>query len=305
MFYLIDERLIECTLEDALSDGRQFVAIITPEEWARTRVRFDMGIELDPDVDLAFDSHAVANYDAITGTVFLPDRDDLKRPEDRFAFALDEKGIVLIDAEELAGELVSDIAAAKRWRKPSLERFLAELLISVMSGNTELLKTYDRELDTMERAILDDKASYIPKRIHEIRSELRLLDDHYDHLADLVQVLCDNENGFFKKSELHYLRITLGRIERLHDQARTLRDQAMQLHDLYKTTLEIRQNHIITLLTIVTAIFAPLTLIVGWYGMNFTNMPELTWRYGYPMVIIISLMIAIWCLVFFKHRKWL
>jgi magnesium transporter len=60
-----------------------------------------------------------------------------------------------------------------------------------------------------------------------------------------------------------------------------------------------------TLLTVVTTIFMPLTLIVGWYGMNFRYMPELESPYGYPVVILVSLAIVISCLIFFKKKKWL
>ncbi len=75
--------------------------------------------------------------------------------------------------------------------------------------------------------------------------------------------------------------------------------------DLYKMRLDMRTNHIMTVLTVVTAIFAPLTLIAGWYGMNFANMPELTWKWGYPLVFVLCLVIAVVCLVFFKRKKWL
>jgi magnesium transporter len=79
----------------------------------------------------------------------------------------------------------------------------------------------------------------------------------------------------------------------------------MQLGDQYKANLDIRQNRIMTILTVVTTIFMPLTLIVGWYGMNFRYMPELEWRWGYPVIIAVSLLIAIGCLLFFKKKKWL
>ena len=69
--------------------------------------------------------------------------------------------------------------------------------------------------------------------------------------------------------------------------------------------LEVRQNRIMTLLTVVTTIFMPLTLVAGWYGMNFRYMPELEWRLGYPIVIIVSIAIVVFCLILFKKKKWL
>ena len=60
-----------------------------------------------------------------------------------------------------------------------------------------------------------------------------------------------------------------------------------------------------TLLTVVTTIFMPLTLIAGWYGMNFKYMPELNWEIGYPLVFIVSVLIVVLSLIFFKMKKWL
>ena len=79
----------------------------------------------------------------------------------------------------------------------------------------------------------------------------------------------------------------------------------MQLRDLYKAHIDIKQNRIMTVLTVVTTIFMPLTLIVGWYGMNFRFMPELKWKWGYPVVITISVLIVSGSLWFFKKKKWL
>ncbi|MBR3289563.1 MAG: magnesium transporter CorA, partial [Clostridia bacterium] len=92
---------------------------------------------------------------------------------------------------------------------------------------------------------------------------------------------------------------------RRHDSAASLRDHTMQVRDLYNVQLDVRQNHIMTLLTVVTKIFMPLTLIVGWYGMNFRYMPELNWPISYPAVLIVSVAVVVFCLILFKKKKWL
>ena len=82
-------------------------------------------------------------------------------------------------------------------------------------------------------------------------------------------------------------------------------DHAAQLRDIYQSHLDIKQNRIMTVLTIVTTIFMPLTLIAGWYGMNFKYMPELESGWGYPVTIIVSVLIVLGSLLFFKKKKWL
>ena len=141
--------------------------------------------------------------------------------------------------------------------------------------------------------------------MNEIRGDIRDLRRHYDQLIDLGQELEENENNFFKPENTRYFRLFTDRMSRLHDTANSIRDYTVQIRDLYHTQMEIKQNRIMTLLTVVTTIFMPLTLIVGWYGMNFRYMPELESRWGYPIVIIISLAIIIFSLLFFKKKKWL
>ena len=75
--------------------------------------------------------------------------------------------------------------------------------------------------------------------------------------------------------------------------ATALRDYTIQIHDLYATQVDVRQNRIMTILTVITSIFLPLTLIAGWYGMNFRYMPELNWPWSYPIVFVVCLRILL------------
>ena len=79
----------------------------------------------------------------------------------------------------------------------------------------------------------------------------------------------------------------------------------MQLRELYQAQVSASQNRTMTLLTVVTAIFAPLTLLAGWYGMNFTYMPELQSRFGYIGIIVVSAIIVVAELVWFHRHKML
>ena len=85
----------------------------------------------------------------------------------------------------------------------------------------------------------------------------------------------------------------------------SLRDFSIQIRDLYQSQLDVKQNRTMALLTVITTIFMPLTLIAGWYGMNFKYMPELEYKWAYPAVIAVSIIIVIVSLLFFKKKKWL
>ena len=167
-----------------------------------------------------------------------------------------------------------------------------------------LLEGYEKELDAIEKQIERDQEADL-ERVNDIRGFLRDLRNHYAQLMDLAQELEENENNFFKAENIRFFKLFYNRVSRLVDTANSLLDFTLQVRDTNKSRLDVKQNRIMTILTVVTTVFMPPTLIVGWYGMNFKYMPELEWEYGYPAVIILSILISVGCLVFFKHKKWL
>lgn len=305
MYYLILSTLTPIPREKLSSAGAPYVAVLTRSQWLIERGSFDMGIDIDPFAHEIHSTKAEVNYDSLTGSFSIPNRVDLEAGDTRFAFALDEKGIVFIDDTGFAEKTVEQICAAKRWRLPSLERFLYDFIEQIIVGDRELLERYDRELDAMEDAVNLDKDEDVTDRLGEIRSHIRDLRIHYEHLIDFTQELEENENNFFIPENLRYFRLIFNRVERLRSATVAIADHANQIRDIYKAHLDVRQNRIMTILTVVTTIFMPLTLIVGWYGMNFRNMPELDSPWGYPVVIAVSLVILVGSLLFFKKKKWL
>ena len=107
MRYAIQETLVE--LAKGKKTKRQFVSVLTPEEWADQRSTFDMGIDIEAEPAQAIDVQAEVNYDSITGIIRKPDRANLAEEGTKFAFALDETGIIFIDASGTAAKLVETI----------------------------------------------------------------------------------------------------------------------------------------------------------------------------------------------------
>ena len=293
-YYLLKETIQPCAKPAILGNkSAQFVAVLTTPEWERERESFDMGIDLDLDTLDIHNTKAEVNYDSLTGSFQIPDREDLRGNEFCFTFALDEKGIVFIDDSGKAEQMIDVIRRTKRWREPSLERFLHDFLEQIVVRDLSIMERYESELNQIEDEVLSSDGQGNLARVNEIRSDIRRLLVHYEQLIDMTQELEENENGFFSEEN------------RRHSTATSLRDYTIQVRDLHNTQLEVRQNKTMTLLTVITTIFMPLTLIAGWYGMNFRYMPELEWRYGYLAVFVLSAAVIICCLILFKRKKWL
>ena len=307
MYYSIRETL-EPVAEPVIGeDDAQYVSLLSYSAWRAQKEQFDLGMDIEePEKAEIFTTHAQVNYDSLTGTFCIPNRKDFDAEDVKFSFALDEKGIIFIDDTGAAGAIVESIRSSRRWRTPSLERFLYDFLEQIVKDDLALMTRLELEMDAMEQAVLEDHEDALPiGRLNEIRMEIRDLQNHYEQLLDLAEELEENENGFFQQENLRYFRQFLSRVERLRDMATALRDYNIQIHDLYATQVDVRQNRIMTILTVITSIFLPLTLIAGWYGMNFRYMPELNWPWSYPVVIAVCIVIVVVCLVYFKKKKWL
>ena len=303
MFFVIEETLRKVSRDEI--NGKPFVAVLSFEEWQKNKDSFKMGIDMDLDLADIFLTKAEVNYDSLTGSFAIPDRKNPSGDDLKFAFVLDETGVVFIDDNDTALQLINGIQRTKKWKMPSLERFLYDFLDQIVKDDLRLMENYENELDSMEQAIIDGDENLPSGRLNDIRNDIRYLRIHYEQLMDLAQELQENENGFFAQENLRYFRLFIDRASRLYDSSMSLRDYTMQLRDLYKAQLDIKQNRIMTVLTVVTTIFMPLTLIVGWYGMNFRYMPELEWHWAYPVVIGVSILIVVGSLLFFKKKKWL
>ena len=305
MYYLIRQTLVPTEFAQLKSSGEQYVAVLTPAQWAVQKESFDMGIDIEPQTGEIHSTKAEVNYDSLTGSFSIPDRSNMEETS-RFAFALDEKGVVFIDDCGMAQQIIHEIKRTKKWRLPSLERFIYDFLEMIINLDRDRLESYDSELGKIENLIEREDAELDSvERANEIRGDLRILRVHYEQLLDFTQELEENENNFFKPDNLRYFRLFSNRIERFRDTAKAVEDHAVQIRDIYKAHPDIKQNRIMTVLTVVTTIFMPLTLIVGWYGMNFRYMPELDSVWGYPVIIAVSLLVLIGSLLYFKKKKWL
>ena len=102
-----------------------------------------------------------------------------------------------------------------------------------------------------------------------------------------------------------YLRDCYDHTVQILDVTETYRELCADLRDFHLAEISYRSNEVMKTLTIIATLFMPLSFVAGFYGMNFNHMPELTWRYGYPMVIGLMSTIAVGLIFWFRHKGWL
>lgn len=114
------------------------------------------------------------------------------------------------------------------------------------------------------------------------------------------------ENSDLLRDEVRvYLRDCYDHAVQVIDMVETYRELASSMMDVYLSSVSNRMNENMRFLTVFSTIFLPLTFIAGVYGMNFKNMPELEWSWGYPLILLMMLLVAGSLLLYFRHKGWL
>ena len=146
MYYLISDNLEKVTLAECMKGIKPYAVIMNSAEWQREKDIFHMGIDLDIEYDRIHTTKAEDNYDSLTGGFTIPDKRNIAEMNHEFTFALDEKGIVFIDDDGLAGQIVEELQMTRKWKIPSLERFLYDFLNKIdqnsLPKNIKLITTY-------------------------------------------------------------------------------------------------------------------------------------------------------------------
>lgn len=154
-----------------------------------------------------------------------------------------------------------------------------------------ILDDLEQEVSELEEAVLTSSGGNYLNTIMILRKKSLKFKRYYEQFYNITEEIEENANGLIDSNTLKSFRIVKNRVNRLYSSVINLRDYVSQVREAYQAQVDISQNNLMKIFTVVTSIFIPLSLIVGWYGMNF-NMPEFSWQNGYQFVISLS------CIVF-------
>lgn len=186
----------------------------------------------------------------------------------------------------------------------SFEKIIANILNDLLVNGYESLETIRDKMAEMEKGIVEEAAdAKLNKGIFSLKDQVSILKNYYSQLVDIGICLEEDENNLLDESDLKYITIFKNKSSRLYDSCCALLEDLVHLKEALNAMLDYQLNRVMKVFTVVTTVFLPLTLIVGWYGMNFVYMPELVWEYGYATVIILSVLVVIGCFYFFRKKK--
>lgn len=233
---------------------------------------------------------------------------DIETEDDCVAIYIKKNLLVVVDVSDKDGSTKSKFMSAIKRYSPenvTLEKIIYAFFDSLVAGDIKIIEDIGLQLSALEEQLhsgdVDESFNTI---LFEKKKLLLSLHNYYEQILDITESIDENENDIFTTDHLMYINNITRRVERLREDADSLKNTVEHLQSAYSSYLDAKLNNTMKFFTVLTSIFFPLTIIVGWYGMNFDSMPEFRWKYGYLYVILLSVVLAGSLAIIGKKKKW-
>lgn len=179
------------------------------------------------------------------------------------------------------------------------------LIDTVIDHYFMVLDALEAKLDQLERVIHTDPKPETVYEIQQLRNDILKIRKWMAPVRELITRLIETESHLISKDTRVFLRDILDHTIEINETLHIHREMAFGLMELYMSHVSNKMNQVMKVLTIMATIFIPLTFIAGIYGMNFKNMPELDWQYGYYAILGVMFFVFVLLAVYFKRKDWL
>lgn len=220
------------------------------------------------------------------------------------------RNFVISFQEGIEGDLFNPIrerlrTARGRLRREGPDHLVYSLIDATVDGYFVLLEKLGERIETLDARMLANTVNEASRSIHLLKREMIWLRKAVWPLREAINGLLRAETTLIRPSTALYLKDVYDHTIEVIDTVETYRDVLSGMLDNNLSLLTTRLNEVIKVLTVISTIFIPLTFITGVYGMNFRYMPELEWRWGYPLVMLGMGGIAVALFVYFRRKKWI
>lgn len=220
------------------------------------------------------------------------------------------KDFILTFQEGVLGDVFDPIrirlsTGRGKLRKQKIDYLCYELMDAIVDSYFGILETLGDKIEVLEESVLVQPQEELLRELHDLRSDLLSVRRSVWPLRDIINNIQRDDDTYFQKSTNYYLRDLYDHTVQELETIETYWELLSGLQDIYLSSISNRMNEIMKVLTIITTIFIPLTFIAGLYGMNFKFMPELEYRYSYPIVILVMLIITYIMIKIFIKKKWM
>ena len=227
---------------------------------------------------------------------------------EQVSFVLGKRYLLSFQEEELQDcfEIVRDRIRTSqgRVRKSGADYLTYLLLDTIIDGYFPVVEHYEDRIEALEDAIISNPDRETMQEIYDVRRELLALRRLIWPMRNVLHLLMRDHHGIVSDEVQIYFRDSYDHVIQILEIIEAYRELAASLMDVYMSTMGNKLNEIMKFLTVISTIFIPLTFIVGVYGMNFENMPELKGEWSYFMVWLVMLAVAGGLIFYFWRKGW-
>lgn len=215
----------------------------------------------------------------------------------------------LISFEEQKSNIFQPIIERIQTKKGKLRvmqnDYLFYALTDIIIDNyLKIVDDMDDDMELIEQELLEKKSKLILKKILHKRKQQLSLKKSVVPLLDEIRKFHHSESNLINPKTNIYFQDLIDHLQQINQNLESFREMISNLTELYLANNDVQMNDVMKRLTVVSTIFIPLTFIVGLYGMNFRNIPELEWQNGYYITWGIMITITIVMIIYLKRRKW-
>lgn len=239
------------------------------------------------------------------GILKIPDKRNLQGKFLIAAYYVKKGAIIFLDEDKVIHPVLEKRKELEGIEEGQELGILLTVLNGLIEDEVPYLQKIEEKITELEDILIVQPPRDFPEVLMRFRRAMTRLHGFYVQLLDVIEEIQGNLGERLSEEDETGWKMLASRVSRLHGYTENIRENLLQLHELYQAQIDISQNEIMTILTIVTTIFLPLSLLAGWYGMNFPNMPLLNWKYGYLTVIFITLIIIAVEVRYFRKKGYL
>ncbi len=212
--------------------------------------------------------------------------------------------------QEAEGDIFDDLRerleqGRGRIRGAGADYLMFAILDGVVDNYFSVIEFLSNKVEVLEDKLFDEEDDQnITVEIQELKKEILKIRRAVMPLREVINRLEKIDNPLIEERTNKYIRDLYDHIIQVNESVEIYREMIWSLMDMYMTTLSNKMNEVMKVLTIMASIFIPLTFIAGIYGMNFDNMPELHFKYGYFYSLGFMVLVTLVMIWYFKRKKW-
>ena len=219
------------------------------------------------------------------------------------------ENLVITFQEGLPGDAFDDLRNRIKVGKGMVRKYgddylFYRILEAVVNHYHKIMEKLRSKIDYLEAKALENTSIDMMQQVIDIKKDVNLLRKYTIPMREALGKMRVEANEFIEQTSVNYFQDVQDKLDYLAASFDTSREMLRDLMDLHHSNQNNEMNRVMKTLTVVSAIFIPLTFLAGLYGMNFRYMPELNSEWGYPVVVTVMLMMAGVMAVYMRVKKW-